>query len=225
MHGLELLQSLRSFPTNAPVAVFLRHAQRFPIADQAAPHVAELTPQGMADAEAFGRQIEGFDCVRLFHSPVKRCQQTAECIAKGVTSNGGSAEVVGPENTLGPDYILDLKEAGRLTVQHREHVVRMWFDGQIAPTVLPAAAEIAALKLDYVMQRLRQGCPNGRRLDLHVSHDWNILILRELLCAIRHEDVGWLDYLDGVAFGLVGEELRVMYRDRVVSGSVPWQFS
>lgn len=225
MHGLELLETLRALPAAAPAAVILRHAARFPITNQAEPHLAELTPQGIADAEAFGERIQGFDCIRLFHSPVKRCQQTAEAILRGAKKTGLSGEIAGPEDVLGAGYISDLKEAGRLAIQHGEDMVRRWLAGEIPTSVMSTAVELATEKLSYLLQRLREPCPQGRRLDLHVSHDWNILILRELICSIRHEDVGWLNFLDGVAFAPAGNELMVAYRDRVVTGALPWRFS
>jgi Phosphohistidine phosphatase SixA len=224
MHGNELLETLRTLPAGQPAAVILRHAARFPITNQAEPHLAELTPQGIADAEAFGARLQGFDCIRLFHSPVKRCQQTAEGILRGARKAGLSGEIVGPEETLGAGYIFDLNEAGRLAIQHGEHMVRLWLNGQVPRSVMLTAVELANEKLDYLLQRLREPCPHGRRLDLHVSHDWNILILRELLCTLRHEDVGWLNFLDGVAFTPSNDKLIVSYRDRVITGALPWQF-
>lgn len=225
MQGLELLATLRSLPANAPAAAFLRHAERHPITNVDDPTKAELTPQGVTMAETFGTQIEGFDCVRLFHSPVKRCQQTAEAIARGVASRGGVAELIGPENALGIDYIVDLKEAGRLTVLHGDHFVRLWVSGQIPPTVIHAAERLAARKVEHLARRLEEPCARGRRLDLHVSHDWNIIILRELLVGVRHEDVGWLDFLDGVAFSPVAGGLRAVYRDHAVTTALPWRFT
>lgn len=217
MHGLELLETLHALPPDAPAAAFLRHAERHPIEDVGDPTKAELTDAGHRAAEAFGARVRGFDCVRLFHSPVKRCQQTAEAITRGIASRGGSVEIAGPEDALGIDYIRNVREAGRLTLLHGDHFVRLWFGGEIAREVIDHATQIAALKLRHVAERLRQPCPQGRRLDLHVSHDWNILVLRELLVGVRHEDAGWLDYLDGVAFAPVGGGLQAIYRGHAVT--------
>lgn len=225
MHGLELLATLRSLPADAPAAAFLRHAERFPIVDASDPTLAEITPAGAAAAEAFGRQIEGFGCIRVFHSPIKRCRQTAECIARGIATTGVAVEIAGADPTLGVDYILDLKEAGRLTVLHGNHFVRLWFSGQVEPTVIRAAAPIAARKLEFLTRRLQEPCSQGRRLDLHVSHDWNIIVLRELMLRVRHEEAGWLDFLDGVAFSPSDAGLRVAYRDHVVTRPLPWDFT
>ncbi|ACB75442.1 histidine phosphatase family protein [Opitutus terrae] len=223
MHGLALLETIHSLPQETSAAVFLRHAQRHPIVDASDPTLAELTPAGAAEAEAFGAKIAGFGCVRVFHSPIKRCHQTAECIARGVQATGCPVEIVGPEDALGIDYILDLKEAGRLTVLHGDHFVRLWFSGQIAPTVIHRAERIAARKLTHLVKRLQEPCAQGRRLDLHVSHDWNIIVLRELMVGVRHEEAGWLDFLDGVAFTPVAGGLRAIYRDRGVTKPLPWR--
>ncbi len=225
MRGLELLNTLHSLPTTTPVAAFLRHAERHQIADVSDPTKAEITSAGAAAAEAFGVGIKGFDCIRIFHSPVKRCWQTADAIARGIVSRGGVADVAGPEDALGIDYILDLKEAGRLTLKHGDHFVRLWFSGQIASSVIEDAEKIAALKIAHLTQRLQEPCPRGRRLDLHVSHDWNILVLRELLVGVRHEDAGWLNFLDGVAFAPAPGGLRAIYRDRATFAPLPWRLT
>lgn len=223
MHGLPLLETIAALPTGASAAVFLRHAERFPIVDAAEPTLAEITPSGAAAAEAFGARIRDFACVRIFHSPIKRCRQTAESIARGVASTGCLVEIAGPEDALGVDYILDLKEAGRLTVLHGNHFVRLWFSGEVAPTIMGSAFQIAARKLAFLAQKLEEPCPHGRRLDLHVSHDWNIIILRELICSVRHEEAGWLDFLDGVAFSSIPGGLQAVYRDRSVATRLPWR--
>ncbi|WP_158277532.1 histidine phosphatase family protein [Opitutus sp. ER46] len=221
-----MLKTIHSLPAHAPAAAFLRHAERHQIVDVKDPAAAELTAKGHADAEAFGRQIHGFDCVRLFHSPVKRCRQTAEAIARGIAATGvSSTEIVGPENALGIDYILDLKEAGRLTLLHGDHFVRLWFTGQIPANVVEAAEAIAARKVTHLVQRLQEPCAQGRRLDLHVSHDWNILILRELMVGVRHEDAGWLNFLDGVAFAPTADGLQAVYRTTTVTRPLPWSFA
>ncbi|HLP26903.1 MAG TPA: histidine phosphatase family protein [Acidobacteriota bacterium] len=194
-----------------PVAAVMRHAARHPIADPQRPEIAELTADGCAAAVDFGRQLGSFSRVRLFHSPVKRCQQTAECIAEGLAAIGGRAELIGPHPALGIDYIRDLAEAGRLTVQHGDHFVRLWFENRVPPSVIDPAPALAALKLDFVRTQLAAAEPGT--LDLHVSHDWNIIILREHLCGVRHEDAGWLTFLDGVTFRASERGVRTVYRE------------
>ena len=224
MHGHTLLETLRSLPAQSNAAVFLRHAERFPIVAATDPTLAELTPSGHAAAEAFGTRISGFARVRIFHSPVKRCRQTAEGIALGLGATGCPVEIAGPAEALGVDYIVDGAETARLSTEHGAHFIRMWFSGQVGPAVIHAADRIVARKLAYLTERLEQPVYDGRRLDLHVSHDWNILTLRERLCGVRHEEAGWLDFLDGVVFSPAGAGLRAVYGDRVVTRPWPWRF-
>lgn len=214
MLGHELLDALHALPASGPAAAVMRHAARHPIANPAEPTLAEITTEGAQAAEAFGARIAGFDRVRLFHSPVKRCGQTAECIARGAARAGLQAEVAGPRAELGVDYILDLAEAGRLTVRHGDRFVRLWFAGEIAAPVIQPPRGIAAGHVAFVGARLGDPAPGGRRLDLHVSHDWNVIVLRELLLGVRHEDAGWLTFLDGVAFCAERGRLRAVYRER-----------
>lgn len=219
MHGHELLATLQA-QTAPAVAAVLRHAARHPIQDPARPELAELTEAGWRDAEAFGGRLTGYDRVRLFHSPIKRCRQTAEGIARGATRAGLAVEMAGERPELGVDYILDLAETGRLSVVHGEHFVRLWFGGEVPAQLIHGAPEIAARKLGYLSARLGEPVAEGRRLDLHVSHDWNVLVLRERLLGVRHEEAGWAHFLDGVTFTGEGAGLRAVYRDqvRVVAG-------
>lgn len=213
MHGHELLNALASLPTDVPAAAMMRHAARYPITDSTQPTLAEITPEGAAAAEAMGQRLSGFGRVRLFHSPVKRCQQTATCLARGLTSTGVTVEHLGPEDALGVNYILDLKEAGRLSDLHGEHFVRLWIKRQISESVVRAAKPIVEEKLAYLTTKLTEPNPGNRRLDLHITHDWNILIMRELLLNLRHEEMGWLTFLDGLAFTQNADHLETVYRD------------
>jgi len=224
MYGHELLKTIKTLATDGNSAAMLRHAARFPIVDPTEPTLAEITAEGAAAAENFGRGIAGFECVRLFHSPVKRCRQTAECIARGALKAGLIVEHLGPEPALGVDYILDMTEAGRLTTLHGDHFVRLWHDGQIDPKVIRATKQIAETKLVYLASKLQEPCLAGRRLDLHVSHDWNILVLRELLLGVLHEDAGWLNFLDGLAFSLCAGRLEARYRSYARAQTLPWRF-
>jgi broad specificity phosphatase PhoE len=215
MRGDELLELLRrEGAAGRPLAAMMRHAARHPIADPKQPHLAELTAEGCAAAEEFGARLAGFGRVRLFHSPVKRCLQTAECVAHGAARAGVRAEICGAHAELGIDYIRDVGEAGRLSVIHGEHFVRLWFEGRVPPQVIDPAPALAARKVAFVERRLAEVAGEPGTLDLHVSHDWNIIILREHLVGVRHEEAGWLTFLDGVAFTPSSGGLRASYRDR-----------
>lgn len=215
MQGHELLATIHSLTAHRTVAAVLRHAARHPIIDPREPLAAELTTAGKQDAEDFGAKITGFDRLRLFHSPVKRCQQTAEGVAAGAARAGLAVEVIGPQPDLGVAYILDQVETGRLSGVHGENFVRLWFTNQVPAGFIERAPDIIRRKIAYVAARLGEPVPPARRrLDLHISHDWNVIILRELLLGVRHEEAGWAPFLDGVAFAAEAKKLRAFYRGR-----------
>lgn len=213
MRGHELLETLKTEArAGQPVAAMLRHAARHAITDPHQPHLAELTDEGRAQAEEFGVALRGFARVRLFHSPVVRCRDTAECIARGARRVEVEVELAGGRPELGIDYIRDLAEAARLTALHRDHFVRLWFEGAVPASVIDPIPELARLKLGFVRDGLAELEGRSGVLDLHVSHDWNILALREHCCGVRHEEAGWLDFLDGIAFQTAPRGLRAIYR-------------
>lgn len=214
MQGHELLATIAGLQTAPAVAAVMRHAARHPIANPAEPALAEITADGAKAATDFGARLTGFERVRLFHSPVKRCGQTAECIAQGAASAGLAVELAGAREELGIDYILDLTEAGRLTLQYGDTFVRRWVERTVPENVVRPAQTVASRQTDFVAARLREPAGDGRRLDLHVSHDWNIILLRELLLQIRFEEAGWLTFLDGVAFTAGSTGLHAIYRQQ-----------
>lgn len=214
-NGNPVLNTLQSIEAPS-VAAIIRHAERYPIVDPSRPCDAEIKPAGAEAARAFGAGLSGFDSVRLLHSPVTRCRQTAECIAEGASKIGLRTEILGPQEVLGVDYILDLVEAGRLTALHGDHFVRLWFEKKIPEAVIWSTDRLAEAKFSFLRRRLLEPHSGGRRLDLHVSHDWNIIVLREYLLGVRHEDTGWLDFLDGLCFSNTEERLRAYYRNRSV---------
>lgn len=216
MDGQALLEALSTLPRGMPAAALLRHAARHPIVDSTQPTLAEITPAGAEAAEKMGRQLNGYSEVRIFHSPVKRCQQTAEALARGAQAAGLRLGCVRPEPALGVDYILDLVKAGQLTDLHGERFVRLWLQGEIPEGVVEPAPMLARNKLAFLSATLRETGAAPGRLDLHVTHDWNILVLRELTLGLRHEDLGWMSFLDGLALSLQGDAMEIVCRHRRV---------
>lgn len=200
MYGTALLTTLLETPRQSHAAAILRHAERFPITDPARPELAELKPSGVEASIDFGRRVTGFGRVRLYHSPVKRCQQTAEGILRGLAERGVKGEIAGPREELGVAYIRNTLEAGRLGGALGEEFIRHWFNRQVPPDIVRPPAEVGALHRDFIERMLRENAVQERCLDLHVTHDWNILALREWLLGVRHEEAGWIDFLDGLVF-------------------------
>lgn len=199
-----MLETLSSVG-QGPAAVIVRHAERHHILSITDSLKVGLTERGREDARLLGRSLEGYRLVRVFHSPAVRCRETAELIIEGLAGNGTS--VAGPTETwaLCAPYLKDervLKQADDLG----QRFMRAWHDGRFDPEFIERTPRAADMVLGPMVERLRD--PDGHgRLDVHVSHDWEIVLLREELLGLRHEEVGWAGYLEGVVLSLDGDEV------------------
>lgn len=196
-----------------PAALIVRHAERYPITDIFRAREVGLTEKGKVDAKDYGSLLRGFDTVRLFHSPAVRCRQTSEGIIEGVRGNGTTVQCLTEIPGLCTPYIRDgqavLKEAERLG----SGFLRAWFDGKYHEGAIMPADEAADLVLSPILQRLAE--PGGAgRLDVHVSHDWEILLLREELLGTKYERDGWIGFLEGILFVPEGDGFRAVMNGR-----------
>jgi len=209
MDGSDVLTLLNGPSRGGPRAVIVRHAARHPIEDIRRSLEVGLTEQGMEDAERFGRSLRGYR-LRLFHSPAVRCRETAEAIRRGAEAAGALVSLVSPEPALCAPYLKDdacLAEASRLG----KGFIRAWFDGQFPERWICRPSVAADMVLGPVLARLSE--PGGEgRLDIHVSHDWEISLLREELLGVRHEEAGWPAYLDGITLSWEVDEASARWR-------------
>lgn len=184
------------------MSVVVRHAERLEIGSITNSLEVGLTEKGKEDAFHFGEAIEGSRPTRIFHSPAVRCRETAESIAAGIRSNGHEVTLIQESPLLCAPYLKDtcvLRDADRLG----HGFMRAWFEGRFDPAHLLPTPEAADMVLSQVIDGLATGPAD--RLDIHVSHDWELVLLREELLGIRYEDAGWVDYLTGLVITRRGE--------------------
>jgi broad specificity phosphatase PhoE len=200
---------------DAPVAAVIRHAEREPIVAMHRSHDALLTAAGARDAREAGARLPDGRRLVLWHSPVRRCAQTAEQLAAGFVAARGSASVAGADVVLGAPYIRDLPATYELLDELGDPFVRAWFDGTVPPAVIEPLAVAARRLVDAVAARLRVAA-SGSLLVL-VTHDWNVMLLREGILGLRFEEVGWPDYLEGPTLRLADGVVEVTWRDHRAS--------
>ncbi len=210
MYGSEVLAALERMNGNGPCAVIVRHAARHPITDLKRSLEVGLTDEGMSDAQRFGSALVKFSTVRLFHSPALRCRQTAESMMRGLEGNGTAVSLTGPERNLCAPY---LKDESCLTraAQIGKGFIREWFDGGLDSEWILDPATAADMVMAPIVSKLSED-GGANRLDIHVSHDWEISLLREELFGLRYEDVGWPPFMDGILFRTDGADVVASYR-------------
>ncbi len=136
---------------------------------------------------------------RLFYSPAKRCRETAIGIKTGAEEIGVDTIVLEEDGDLsGTAYVLDeccLLMADRIG----DDFIREWFSGRVDPSLIKSISSASEDMSDHLIERMT-GDPTPGLLDINVSHDWNILALRENYLNLRYEESGWIGFLDGLAF-------------------------
>lgn len=208
------LDDLRDALKSGPAVLLLRHAPRGDISDPRTGHDVPLTPEGQTLATQLGVRIAKLlreeDVVVLAHSPVFRCEQTAIAIHAGLATAVRPAKVIGKRGHLGGPYLVDSKPALDEAARLGHRFVREWFDGALPASLVQPRPEAARDQIAHALEALDG--PDRPRLAVLVSHDWNLMLVREHVFGIRHEEAGWIDFLDGVAIARSSDGASVRYR-------------
>lgn len=214
VHLLRSVARLRQ--TGARAALVVRHAERHPVIDLRNHEEVLLTERGHVQAEKCGTLLAPLAArLRVLHSPVERCAQTARGIVAGARGAGSDAEVVCAVEELASPFVKDKTRAWDLVTATGPGFIREWFDGRMPPDVFEPRAQAARGQLDVVSRWLTQHTEREPdTLVVFVSHDWNIAIVREELLGVTPETV-WPGYLDGVVVSVDERDIVVELDGRV----------
>lgn len=159
-----------------------------------------LTPLGRAAATQLGIAVSDLlrpkDGVIITHSPVLRCAQTSAALSEGFNRSGASCRLIGERAFLGPSYLRDPLRALDAARHLGPGFVRHWFDGLVPSEWIESIGKTARYQVSAAIAELHK--EREPRLAILVSHDWNLMAVREYFFGIRHEDDGWIDFLDGI---------------------------
>lgn len=193
------------------IAIMIRHAERDPIEFMAHALEARLTNNGKSDAYKLGQHLAKHNPITIYHSPVPRCRQTAECIFEGIADCNGSATMAGQLLELGGPYITGNWDSIVKSIEEFGHTlfIRKWFDNELPSNLIMPLAEAAHIQSNILIDQLR----SGNSSSINITHDWNIMIVREYYFNLRHEDIGDPDYLDGVFAYLLQDRLHLRYHE------------
>lgn len=179
--------------------MLMRHSARRPITTVRL-HGAwntPLTPRGRALAEAFGRRLPPGSRVRVWWSPVPRCADTAACLVAGARAAGLHARLAGPQWKLAASYVHDPADlVRRFAAMGPRGFVEAWKTGRLPAEVIEPLPAAAAALLRHLLRGPR-AAPAGT-IDLHVTHDLNVVTLLSLVRDVTRPSFRWPGYLEGV---------------------------
>ncbi|MBP7734837.1 MAG: histidine phosphatase family protein [Spirochaetes bacterium] len=203
------------------IAIMVRHAERHPINKMANALDLLLTSKGKEDAYNLGQSLARYSPIAIYHSPVPRCKETADCIREGISNAKQVATLEGFIFDLGGPYITGIWESVVRAIEEigQTKFIRKWFDNELPADLIMSLPEAARIQLSILVNQLN----SQRHSTVNVTHDWNIMIMREYYFNLRHEDIGDPGYLDGLYAFYENDRLFLGYHNHVMEiNPPPW---
>jgi len=192
-----ILKNLNKFPKKSKLILVLRHSHRNEPKILKNLHKLRLTSQGHAMAKKFGENLPKNRYIRLFHSRIWRCEETAEDIHEGFKNSGGKSELKGelaPLYDIGINYQSYLEQIKNHNL--RETLLR-WAAGFYLPKEWPHLIPYCQKAAHLIWNQLKDAPERG--LDIYVTHDWHLMTFRFGWFGLPPDD-RWVEYLGGLAF-------------------------
>ena len=221
----KLLEGLYEFPDDKKIIVIKRHSHRYDSEDIRNHMHDNLTPIGHKYAKKFGEGLPGDRPIRLYHSKIKRCKETAENILDGFNQqhhhNEVKAEIQGSLEVL---YDLEISEDDfyrEATKYPLDRLLYRWAAGLYPPEMIPPIHEYAQRAADIIWSKFDEG--PSKSLDIHVTHDLISLCLRLGWFGLPKDE--WPTYLSGFAFTFNDDQISLYDYDHFKTVEIPfwWQ--
>jgi broad specificity phosphatase PhoE len=180
---------LQQFSKEEKVSLLIRHSDRYDIPNDGKGLDVLLNETGKANAIKFGEKLSDCKLNKIITTPVKRCIQTAECIAKGY----GQTVEVEPSNTFGRLHISNWEKASAFLSKegYSEWYHRIIND--ISVEGIQTAAQYNKLMTSFLTENTTE---NG--LTIFVSHDFLIAYYHYTIDKTIYSRENWVKYLHGL---------------------------
>ncbi len=192
-------------------SIIMRHSARHYDDDFQKEPFMPLTEEGRNFAYQLGKELPADLSARFFSSFIGRCIETAYLIDKGYTNN---KKVITANNIvsekIAPFYIVDFQKlTGIILEQETSVFIRNWIDGKIPESVLMNAKKASSSMFTFMLEKFKEMSKNS--IDIFVSHDWNMFLLKEFGTGLKHEDFGKIEYLEGLVLFEKNEEIFITH--------------
>ena len=157
-----------------------------------------LTDEGRALCRRMGRRLPKELTLRAYASPAQRCMETAQLVLQAHQAEGGSVTRHRPMEALGVFYALDQMKMwkGMEAAGGMANYLQSWMAGAVPPDAMMPAHWAARLVLLSMAEKLNSSLARPQ-LDLHVSHDMTLYLLRGALLG-EPADGPPVAFLDGL---------------------------
>ncbi len=214
-----IVKALKKFPVDSKIILILRHSHRNDPTELVKIHELRLTPQGHQVAKIFGQKLPNERAIRLYHSPVGRCQETAEDILTGFEETGGNGALKGVLTPLffagtAPKFFQDIN----MKNSHLDFMFR-WAVGFYSPDLISPLQTYCQNAAVVIWNNINDAPERG--IDIHITHDVFLMALRFGWFGIPPNEE-WVPFLGGIAFTLTENKIKLFVKDRFISMNAPY---
>jgi len=175
--------------------LILRHSIREPIIDARNSQNQLLTKEGEQLAQYFGEHLPTNKKYNLFYSPVKRCEQTTDFIRIGLKNS--NVEIVKYEENkfLTGFYVKSSDIMAEVNKISAFEFIKKWHNKEFTNDKMLNFIEAREIMLKSI---LNLSSTDKEFVNIHITHDWNIMLMYSYLHDIVSEKYIWPDFLQGV---------------------------
>jgi len=215
----QIINGLKLFPEESKIILILRHSQRDEPEDIEKLLTLRLTPEGHAIARKFGEKLPSNRTIRLFHSVVWRCQETAENILSGFENIGGKGKMRGAFTPL-----FDLETSrdffpNQLKKYSAYRFFFRWVAGLYPPNIIIPSPKFSQKAAELIRREFKKA--PDRSIDIHVTHDFLAIALRFGWFGIP-PDKNWVSYLGGFALSFIDDTILLLNSNKLISVEIPY---
>ncbi|MFX1364968.1 MAG: histidine phosphatase family protein [Promethearchaeota archaeon] len=215
----QIIEGLKKFPDNSKILLILRHSQRDEPKELDTIIKLRLTPEGHMIARKFGEELPRNRSIRLFHSVVWRCQETAEDILSGFKNIDGEGEILG---SFGPLFNLETARdffPNQIKKYSGKQFFFRWIAGLYSPNEITPLQEYCKKAAELFLKKLKEG--PGRNIDIHITHDFFLIALRFGWFGIPPSK-NWVSYLGGFALTFLEDKILLLNSNELISVDFPY---
>ena len=214
-----IIDELKKFPENSKIILILRHSQRDEPQNFEGLLKLRLTPEGHAIARKFGQKLPKDRPIRLYHSIVWRCQETAEDILSGFENIDGKGKMKG---IFTPLFNLETSRdffPNQLKTFNGYQFFYRWVAGLYPPDEITPLNKFSQKAAELILREFERA--PERNIDIHVTHDFFVIALKFGWFGIP-PDKKWVSYLGGFAFTFVDNNILLLDSNKLISLKTPY---
>jgi len=184
-------ETLKHYSENDQLSLLIRHGDRDKIPHGSFGNEILLNEKGKQNSIKFGEGIAGMRLNKILTSPIGRCIQTAEFIAKGY---GKNIEIIETTALGAPGlHIIDEKLAGEFFLKNGFDEMYKSFIQEIEIPGVPRLSEFNKSFTNHLVENTNQ---NG--LTIFVTHDMLIAFYHYSINKTIYTKENWIKYLSGL---------------------------